>query len=130
MSARNTKDVGFTDFRLMRAPADGGPITEIGIGEPLDEFRCSMPGKGQTCVLRTTHERRQFYYELDPIKGKGRELGRINLAVTGLGHWGVAANGRSLVVPSASASAISPNCNSIRIRHVSGNSCDTLLAWI
>ena len=99
MSARKTQDVGFTDLRLMRVPTDGGPIAQVPLGEPLDEFRCAVPGHGRICVLRTTHNGRQTFYELDPVKGKGRELGRTGFAIPGLGRWALSANGRQIAVP-------------------------------
>lgn len=99
MSARKTQDAGFTDLRLMRAPANGGPIAEVPIGEALDEFRCSVPGFGRICVLRTSHGGQQAYYELDPVKGKGRELGRSSPAIAGLGRWALSADGRHVAIP-------------------------------
>ncbi|MDQ2713140.1 MAG: serine/threonine-protein kinase, partial [Acidobacteriota bacterium] len=92
MSAKKTQDAGFTDLRLMRIPASGGTIVQVPLGEPLDEFRCSVPGPGHVCVLRTTHNGQQTYCELDPIKGKGRELGRTGFAVEGLGRWALSAD--------------------------------------
>ena len=99
-SAPGTQDNGFTDLRLMRVPAEGGLITQVPIGEALDEFRCSVPGSGDICLLRTTHNGRQTYYELDPVKGKGRELGRTNFALVGmLGRWALSADGKRVAIP-------------------------------
>lgn len=98
--ARGTEGGGFTDLRLMRVPAIGGRIVEVPLGEPLDEFRCSMPGPRNICVLRTTHNGRQTYYELDPVKGKGPELGRTNFALVGkLGRWALSADGKRVAIP-------------------------------
>ncbi len=99
MSATNTQDAGFTDLRLMRVPAGGGPIAQAPLGEPLDEFRCAVPGHGHVCVLRTTHNGQQTYYELDPVKGKGPELGRTSFALSGLGRWALSADGRQAAIP-------------------------------
>ncbi|MBV8864884.1 MAG: PD40 domain-containing protein, partial [Acidobacteriaceae bacterium] len=99
MSERKTQDA-FTDLRLMRAPSDGGQIAEVPLGEPLDEFRCSMPGSGRICVLRTTHNGRQTYYALDPVKGKQEELARTNFALVGmLGRWALSADGTHIAIP-------------------------------
>jgi hypothetical protein len=99
MSERKTRDA-FTDLRLMRTPANGGAIAEVPLGERLDEFRCSMPGSGHICVLRTTHNGQQTYYELDPVKGKGRELGRTDFALVGmLGRWALSADGTHVAIP-------------------------------
>ncbi len=99
MSATNTQDAGFTDLRLMRVPAGGGAIVQLPLGEPLDEFRCAVPGHGRACVLRTTHNGQQIYYELDPEKGKGRELGRTGFVLSGLGRWALSADGRMAAIP-------------------------------
>ena len=99
MSAQKTRDAGFTDLRLMRAPANGGPIVQVPLDEPLDEFRCSRPGSGRICVLRVTHAGQQTYYELDPVLGKGRELGRTSFVIPGLGRWQLSADGRRVVFP-------------------------------
>ena len=99
MSATNTQDAGFTDLRLMRVPASGGPIVQVPLGEPLDEFRCPMLGHGHVCVLRATHNGQQAYYELDPIKGKGQELGRTGFALPGMGRWALSADGRLAAIP-------------------------------
>ena len=99
MSAKNTREAGFTDLRLMRVPANGGTIVEVPLGHPLDEFRCSVPGFGHICVLRTTHDGQQTYYELDPVTGKGRELGRTGFAIVGLGRWALSADGAHIAIP-------------------------------
>jgi eukaryotic-like serine/threonine-protein kinase len=100
IQARGTVDGGFVDMRLMRVPKTGGQIFEVPLGEPLDEYRCSMPGSGNTCVLRTTHNGRQTYYELDPVKGKGPELGRTDFALIGmLGRWALSADGTRVAIP-------------------------------
>jgi hypothetical protein len=101
MSARNTQAGGFTDLRLMRVPANGGPIVEVPLGEALDEFRCSVPGLGRICVLRTSHDGQQTYYELDPVRGKGREVGRTSFAIGGLGRWALSADGKYVAIPDA-----------------------------
>jgi hypothetical protein len=85
--------------RLLRAPINGGKPVEVPLGEPLDEFRCSLPGHGTGCVLRTTQGNEQRYFHLDPITGKGRELGRTEFAVMGLGRWDLSADGTGVMIP-------------------------------
>ena len=100
MSELRTQDSGYTDLRLMRAPADGGPIAEVPLGEPLDEFRCSMLGVGHICVLRTTQKGEQTYFELDPMSGKRRELARTRLTLSGpIGRWGLSSDGERVAIP-------------------------------
>lgn len=99
MSARNTQNAGFIDLRLMRVPAGGGPSAQVPLGGPLDEFQCAMRGHGHVCVLRTTHSGRQTYYELDPVKGRGQEIGQTGFALAGLGRLALSADGRQAAIP-------------------------------
>ncbi len=85
--------------RLMRIPVNGGTPVEVPIGGPLDEFRCSLPGRGTQCVLRTTGSGQQTYYQLDPVTGEGRELGRTTATVSGLGRWALSADGTRVDIP-------------------------------
>ena len=84
---------------LLRAPIRGGRASEVPLGEPLDEFRCSLPGHGTGCVLRTTQADGQRYFELDPIAGKGRELGHSTFVSRGLGGWSLSPAGTEVVIP-------------------------------
>ena len=88
-----------TRHLLLRAPITGGRAVELPLGQPLDEFRCSLPGHGTGCVLRSTQPDGQSYFELDPIAGKGRELGRTAFVSTGLGGWSLSPDGTVIVVP-------------------------------
>ena len=88
-----------TRHLLLRAPITGGQPVEVPLSQPLDEFRCSLPGHGTGCVLRTTQADGQRYFELDPIAGKGRELGRTAFVSTGLGRWSLSPDGTEIVVP-------------------------------
>ncbi len=85
--------------RLLRAPIGGGEAIPIPLSEPLDEFRCSLPGHGSGCVLRTTRDNEQRYFELDPVAGKGRELGRTAFVSTGLGRWSLSPEGTRIAIP-------------------------------
>ncbi len=84
---------------LLRAPITGGRTVEVPLAQPLDEFRCSLPGRGTGCVLRTTQADGQRYFELDPVTGKGRELGRTEFVSNGLGRWALSPDGTAIVVP-------------------------------
>ncbi|MDQ2773916.1 MAG: protein kinase, partial [Acidobacteriota bacterium] len=85
--------------RLLRAPTAGGEAVEVPLADPLDEFRCSLPGHGAGCVLRTTQDNGQRYFELDPIKGKGRELARTAFVSVGLGRWSLSPDGKLITIP-------------------------------
>ncbi len=88
-----------SSHRLLRAPIQGGQAVEVPLSEPLDEFRCSLPGRGTGCVLRITQGEWQHFFELDPIQGKGRELGQTTYKASGLGRWALSPNGRKVVLP-------------------------------
>lgn len=75
-------------YTLMRVPVEGGTPQEVPIGGPLDEFRCAVGGG--RCVLRTTEPGEyRTYYDLDPVRGKGRELARTKITeeVLGIGMF-------------------------------------------
>lgn len=84
---------------LYRVPANGGPVEQVPIGGNLDEFRCSQQPAGR-CVLRTQEYGNFVFWELDPIKGKGRELLRTKLEFTpSLGDWAISAYGKEIALP-------------------------------
>ncbi len=86
-------------YKLMRVPVTGGTPAEVPIGGMLDEFRCAL-ASGKRCVLRTTLPGGYFaYYDLDPIKGKGRELARIKSSIEVLGDWDVSPDGTQVAIP-------------------------------
>jgi eukaryotic-like serine/threonine-protein kinase len=86
-------------YKLMRVPVDGGLPEEVPIGGPLDEFRCAV-GLGKRCVLRTTQPAQfRTYYDLDPIRGKGRELARTKWSIEVLGDWDVSPDGTQVAIP-------------------------------
>ncbi len=87
------------DAKLMRVPVDGGTPEEVPIGGPLDEFRCAL-GQGKRCVLRTTAEGDHYaFYDLDPIRGKGRELARTKWIPEVLGDWDISPDGTQVAIP-------------------------------
>jgi hypothetical protein len=99
MSSTENQQRGFTDLRLMRIPAEGGPMVPVTIAGAWDEFRCGRFGQSHNCVLRASAGREQIYYELDPIAGKGPELGRTTTLTAGFGAWALSANGELVAVP-------------------------------
>jgi len=86
-------------YTLMRVPVEGGTPEQVPIGGPLDELRCPLRG-GNGCVLRTTigHEYYAFY-DLDPIRGKGRELARTKWLPNGTEDWDVSPDGTEVAIP-------------------------------
>jgi hypothetical protein len=84
---------------LERVPIRGGEPVKVPLSAALDEFRCSLPGRGKRCVLRTTSAGRQTYFELDPVLGQGRELAVSNKVVVGLGRWALSSDGATVAIP-------------------------------
>jgi len=83
--------------KLMRVPITGGPRQLVPTGQ-FDEFRCALkPGK--RCVLRTIENRQFVYSELDPARGRGKELARTAWAPSVLGDWALSADGTEVAVP-------------------------------
>jgi Tol biopolymer transport system component len=87
-------------YKLMRVPVSGGSPEEVPIGGQLDEFRCSLGTEGR-CVLRTTRSGEyRTYYDLDPVRGKGRQLAQVKWSVEVLGDWDVSPDGTEVAIPS------------------------------
>ena len=99
MSNKKNQEQGWTDLRLMRMPAGGGPMVQVAIAGPWDEFRCARFGYLGSCVLRVSDGGEQIYYQLDPAAGKGKELGRTTAVATGLGAWALSADGERVAIP-------------------------------
>jgi DNA-binding winged helix-turn-helix (wHTH) protein len=86
-------------YRLMRVPVEGGTPEPVDIGGPLDEFRCAL-GAGKRCVLRTTAPGvSRTYYDLDPFRGKGRELARTKWSSEVRGDWDISPDGTRVAIP-------------------------------
>jgi hypothetical protein len=88
-----------TDIKLMRVPIDGGTPEQVSIGGPLDEFRCAL-GFGTRCILRiSVRDQYRAFYDLDPIRGKGRELARTQWLPAAVGDWDVSPDGKYVAIP-------------------------------
>lgn len=86
-------------YKLMRIPVEGGNPEPVPIGGSLDEFRCALE-TGKRCVLRTTARGKYYaYYDLDPLKGKGKELARTNWHPGILGDWDISPDGSAVAIP-------------------------------
>jgi Tol biopolymer transport system component/predicted Ser/Thr protein kinase len=63
--------------KLMRAPISGGPSEFIAEVDPSADFYCArLPAT--RCVLSERHRGELAFYALDPLKGRGPELLRID----------------------------------------------------
>ena len=90
---------------LMRQPMAGGPaakVLEVPSAE-LDELRCRYsPQANPPCVLAMKEGEGLVFYSLDPIKGKGRQLGKIEvLGYSYMRGWDLSPDGSQVAVVSA-----------------------------
>ena len=95
MSSLKNRQQGYTDLRLMRVPAHGGPMVQVPVAGLWDEFRCGRLGSSQSCVVRAPSGGEYVFYDLDPFNGKGRELGRTRTRATYFGAWGALSEWRT-----------------------------------
>jgi len=86
--------------RLMRRPAAGGSsemVLEESAGMSL-YYSCPLK-PGSACVLRQQAGRDFVFYSLDPVRGKGEQLGKIQASASGmLAGWSVAPDGSRLAL--------------------------------
>jgi serine/threonine protein kinase/Tol biopolymer transport system component len=87
--------------RIMRQPVAGGsPETVLEVpyseGRP-DDFSCPQK-PGHMCVLSAAEGKSLVFNILDPMKGKGDPLGRIEMETSGFVGWAVSPDGSQLAV--------------------------------
>jgi serine/threonine protein kinase len=63
--------------RLMRMPVQGGSPQTVFESQGLQHIRCSKP-PATLCVCNEMLPKERVFYELDPLRGKGREIFRID----------------------------------------------------
>ena len=98
-SIRAGGDASSSPERLMRRPATGGSPERV-LEQPagmLWEYRCPVT-PGCPCVLSQQEGKDFVFYSLDPFRGKGERLGRIEAARSGLTGWNVSPDGSRLAV--------------------------------
>jgi eukaryotic-like serine/threonine-protein kinase len=84
---------------IARAPVAGGTAEEVVKRGVVDEFRCALPG-GKRCVARAVEtDQTYIYYELDPIRGLGRELARTRKLENIYGDWALSPDGTEIAIP-------------------------------
>src|SRR5664279_217965 len=90
-----------TTVRLMRFPVSGGSpeqILETRFPDPTN-FECPIRLAG-SCVLSRSEQGLTFFYELDPVRGQGKELARINMGPGNVPMWAVSPEGSRLAIVS------------------------------
>ena len=86
----------------MRVPLKGGTPEPLPGTENVADFRCGLQ-PGSRCVLRSTENDQFVFYELDPLRGRGRELARTAWGPTRLGDWDISPDGRFAALPNHDA---------------------------
>ncbi len=86
--------------KLMRAPASGGfgeMVLEANPGELSLQVRCTNTGK--MCIIGRTEKDDLVFYQLDPLKGQGSELGRTTVGAPGAWmSWDLSPDGTQIAV--------------------------------
>jgi Tol biopolymer transport system component/tRNA A-37 threonylcarbamoyl transferase component Bud32 len=86
-------------WKLMRIPVNGGPaetiLPEVGL---QGEYHCSTRSTGR-CVFRTVQNQQFLFRELDPVRGKGRELARTGWGPAIVGDWDISPDGSQIAIP-------------------------------
>ena len=84
---------------LYRVPLQGGRPVEVPADGQADEFRCPLIDTG-SCVLREEIDHREFvFFALDPVRGKGAELGRTSWMPTHFTDWALSPDGKTAALP-------------------------------
>jgi DNA-binding winged helix-turn-helix (wHTH) protein/Tol biopolymer transport system component len=65
---------------LMRAPLSGGPPQLVFKARPASDFRC-LKAPATMCVLSEWENKQLVFYALDPIRGRGQEIARQEVAL-------------------------------------------------
>lgn len=83
----------------MRVSVEGGTPQPVPIAGKPDEFGCAQQ-PGSRCVLRSMENGQFVFYDLDPIRGQGRELARA-AAWNPITHdWDISPDGSQVAIPS------------------------------
>ena len=88
-----------SEARLMRRPAAGGS-PEMVLEEPagmLWEFRCPLK-PGSSCVLSQKEGKDLVFYSLDPVRGKGERLEKMEVSAASFLSWNVSPDGSRLAL--------------------------------
>jgi eukaryotic-like serine/threonine-protein kinase len=87
--------------KLMRAPVAGGfgqQVLELDPGELTADLRCSRTGN-KACILGRVQNKDLVFYQLDPLKGQGNELGRTTIGAPGdWMSWDLSPDGTQIAV--------------------------------
>jgi len=86
-------------LRLAVGPVAAPPDLILkGTGKAIEEFRCGH-NPGARCVIRGVEGDQVVFRELDALTGRGRALGRTNLAPALLLDWDLSPDGHTVALP-------------------------------
>jgi serine/threonine protein kinase/DNA-binding winged helix-turn-helix (wHTH) protein/WD40 repeat protein len=85
--------------KVMRVPIQGGS-PQLVLTAKIEEWpRCSRSPSSLCAIAERTPDRKQIIFtELDPVKGRGRELARSNTDATKDYHWDLSPDGTRIVL--------------------------------
>jgi serine/threonine protein kinase/Tol biopolymer transport system component len=87
--------------RVMRAPVAGGfgeLVLETAAGEVSADIQCAAAAS-PPCIIGRSEKDDLVFYELDPLKGQGKELGRTTIGAPGdWMSWDLSADGTQIAV--------------------------------
>jgi serine/threonine protein kinase/Tol biopolymer transport system component len=99
-SARTAPGAPPVPHRLMRRPVGGGSpelVLEYPASLSPEGFWCPLK-PGPPCVLGQREGNQLAFYSLDPVRGKGEELGKIEVSPDRFKSWNVSPDGSRLVL--------------------------------
>jgi serine/threonine protein kinase len=82
---------------LMRQPVAGGPPEKVLDASSDADFFCPIK-PGRPCVLGSSDGNNLVFYSLDPLRGKGDQLGRLSVDSHWFFGWAVSPEGSQLAV--------------------------------
>lgn len=82
---------------IFGVPVAGSPPRQLSTTGTIDEFHCSDSFNG-ACLMRETVNKEFVFHALDPVRGMGQELGRMNWESTVLGDWSLSPDGSTVAM--------------------------------
>ncbi len=84
---------------LMKFPMEGGPAQIVLANRPVQgEFACALGATGR-CVTRTVQNGQFLFWDLNPGRGKGRELAKTTWGPATVGDWDISPDGSQVAIP-------------------------------
>ena len=86
-------------WKVMRIPLKGGTaetiLPDAGVA---GDYNCSALPAGR-CVFRTVQDDQFLFWDLDSVRGKGRELARTRRTPALMGDWDISPDGSLVAIP-------------------------------